>query len=125
MGDPYVKKLHVKKLHVQDPWLEQIILGNKLVEGRKGPREKYAGLIGKKVMFYNEQIRILVKVKDVRHYSTLYEYLNMEKPEKVAPHIGDNYDAVVNVYHKFASDEEIKKSGGFNGIVVKFIRVLT
>ena len=109
----------LKSLFVDDPWLTQILLGNKLVEGRKGPKSKYEEWIGKDVIFYNNSIKILVHVEAVRHYNTLYDYLNFEGLEKVAPHITTGYDAVVDAYHKFGSDEEIGHGGGFNSIVIK------
>ncbi len=113
--------MEFNELHVDEPWLSQIKLGKKTVEGRKGKKIKYETWVGKHAIFYNNETRILVMIKEVRHYSTLYDYLDNEKLENVAPHIND-YDEIVEVYHKFSTDEEIKNVGGFNGIVVEFVK---
>lgn len=116
-----INKSNTNYLPILDPWLTQIKLGNKTVEGRKGDVNKYQKWVGKYAVFHNNTIELLVMIKEIRHYETLYDYLNYETPEKVAPHIGNNYNDVVEAYHKFVSDEGIKLAGGFNGIVIELI----
>ena len=111
-------------LHISDPWLTLIKDGKKIVEGRNGPKNKFEKHIGKYAVFFNKNLAILVLIKDVRHYDTLIDYLNTEGLQKVAPQYGNNFDKVVEEYHKFASDEEIERVGGFNGIEVKVIGTL-
>jgi ASC-1-like (ASCH) protein len=119
-----INKHNTNYLHISEPWLTQIKLGNKIVEGRKGNNDKYKNWVKKYAVFYNNKLTILVMVKEIRHYATLYDYLNYEKPKNVAPHIGDNYDEVVKAYHEFVSDAEIEEVGGFNGLVIELIGVL-
>ncbi len=116
-------KNNLNRLHVSDPWLTLIKEGKKTIEGRKGNKDKYKSWIGNQAIFFNTNMNLLVKIKDVRHYDTLYDYLKNEDLKIVAPHICDDYDQVVTAYHKFASDEEIFKVGGFNGIEIEVIGV--
>jgi ASC-1-like (ASCH) protein len=105
------------ELHVRDPWLRLIQGGRKTVEGRKGPQSKFAPLVGRRVALFNEDCRVEALVTGVRHYSTLYEYLDAEGLERVAPHLRSR-QAVVNAYHEFPgnSDEGIRAAGGMNAI---------
>ncbi len=119
-----INKNKINRLHISDPWLKYIEERKKLVEGRKGHEDKYKDWNGNLAIFFNDRTELLVKVKDVRHYDTLYDYLKNEGLEKVAPHICDDYNKVVDAYHEFASDEEILKVGGFNGIEIEVIKVL-
>lgn len=111
-------------LHISEPWLTLIKNGKKIVEGRKGDKNKFKKHISEYAIFFNKNLAILVLIKDVRHYDTLIDYLNTEGLQKVAPQFGDNFDKVVEEYHKFGSDEEIEKVGGFNGIEVEVIGTL-
>ncbi len=116
-------KNNLNRLHVSDPWLTLIKEGKKTIEGRKGNKDKYKSWTGNQAIFFNDNMNLLVKIKDVRHYDTLYDYLKNEDLKIVAPHICDDYDQVVTAYHKFASDGEIFKVGGFNGIEIEVIGV--
>ena len=107
-------------LSVRDPWLYYIQIGKKTVEGRKGDKNKYTHWIDKKVYFYNDNRKIPVKVTDIRHYDDLYKYLDSEGFDNVMPGI-KTYQNAVNEYHKFYSDEDIKRAGGMLGIVVELI----
>lgn len=109
------------RLSVREPWLSYIKNGLKRVEGRKGTYHKFAKWIGKKVIFYNSSQEIPVKVINVRHYNTLYDYLDAEGFSNVLPGVKSYQDAV-NIYHKFYSDEDIKNAGGMCGIVIEVIK---
>ena len=77
--DKYLQAKHsmsTEQLHVKDPWLYYIQIGQKTVEGRRGTYDKFKKWIGNKVYFYNDERKIPVKVIDVHHYKDLYEYLN-------------------------------------------------
>jgi len=63
-------------LHVRDPWLYYIQIGEKTIEGRKGDIKKYEQWINQKVYFYNDERKIPVKVLKIVHYKDLYSYLN-------------------------------------------------
>jgi ASC-1-like (ASCH) protein len=130
----YIKKNHMEggydggyknldprfSLSVRDPWLYYIQIGKKTVEGRKGNKDKYSHWIGHKVYFYNNERKIPVKVKEIRHYDDLYKYLDNEGFDKVMPGM-KSYQDVVNEYHKFYSDDAIKEAGGMLGIVVDLV----
>ena len=108
-------------LVVDDPWLYYIQIGEKTVEGRSGSLEKFKKHIGKKAIFYNKDRKFPVLIKDVRHYDTLYEYLDEEGYENVLPDI-ESYEKAVEIYHKFYSDEKIKNAGGMNALVIELIK---
>jgi ASC-1-like (ASCH) protein len=97
-------------IHVQNPWLDKIISGEKTIEGRKGDVNKFYGMIGKKILLYNDIIRITMTLVAVRHYDTLLNYLRGETL-KVLPGV-QTIEEAVDVYHKFYSDHEIELAGG-------------
>lgn len=107
-------------LKVQEPWLEQIRIGKKKVEGRSGPADKFSQWVGNVVSFVSEDQSFLVKVIAVRHYDTLYDYLNNEDWEKVAPHLS-SYQETLNEYHKFYDDKKIASVGGMNAIEIELV----
>lgn len=108
--------LDLFSLEIRDPWLFYIQTGKKVVEGRKGDEKKYEKWIGKKVYFFNKERMIPVIVQEIRHYEDLYAYLAAEGASKVMP--GLIYEEVVDEYHKFYTDEAIKKAGGMLAIQV-------
>lgn len=107
-------------LGIKDPWLFYIQTGEKKVEGRMGDSNKYQSWIGKTVKFMNRTRMFPVKVIAVRHYSTLYEFLDREGFNKVLPGIKSYTDAV-SLYHQFYNDELIKNKGGMVAIEVSLI----
>lgn len=108
-------------LQVHEPWLTQIQKGKKTIEGRKGSRDRYISWIGDEVVFYNDTIKIVVKIIEVRWYKTIYDYLTNENLEDIAPHIGDDYHKVLEAYKKLGL-KDIDMVNGFNAIVVQYLR---
>ncbi len=74
------------EIHVQEPWLSEIVSGRKTVEGKRGPASKFTPLIGQDVRFFNRQQSVVRRVIAVRHYDTLDEYLDAEW-QAAAPHM--------------------------------------
>lgn len=80
------------RMFVQSPWMEEIARGRKTVEGRAGPREKFARMLEQNIEFYNEKTSARRFVTAIRHYNTLDEYLDAEW-ERAAPHVSSKEEA--------------------------------
>lgn len=104
-------------LKVSEPWLGYIASGRKRVEGRTGGANKWRQWIGTDAIFFNDNRRITVKIIDIRHYDTLYDYLDNEGYSNVMPH-AHSYQDAVDAYHKFYSDNDIIKRGGMLAIEI-------
>lgn len=100
-------------LHVDEPWLELISSGKKTVEGRSGPDDKFRYMIDSVITLYNDTRSIKMILADVRHYSTLKDYLMVEGWKNVAPHL-NSYDEVYDAYLDFGCDW----SQGINALVL-------
>lgn len=111
-------KKSILSLRVNEPWLLQIFLGRKRVEGRSGSADKFADWPGRIVRFFSNERTVRVIVIAVRHYDTLYDYLAGEGWQAVAPHLTSLEDTIA-AYHEFYSDEDIARRGGMNGIEVR------
>ncbi len=74
------------EMHVQEPWLSEIVSGRKTVEGKRGPASKFTPLIGQDVRFFNKHQSVVRRVVAVRHYDTLDQYLDAEW-QAAAPHM--------------------------------------
>ena len=110
------------RLPVRDPYLFMIQTGKKTIEGRKGNANKYKDWVGHIVIFFNQLRSIPVRVKEIRHYPDLQSYLKKEDYKKVLPDPSiKSFDDAVDAYHKFYSDEDIKKSGGMVAIEVELV----
>ncbi|ARF10665.1 ASCH domain protein [Hokovirus HKV1] len=107
-------------LHIQEPWLTHIQQGTKKVEGRKGTLEKYQHLLDNDVVFFNENKIVKVHIIEIRHYATLYDYLDKEDYKKVLPGI-ETYEKAVSTYHKFYTNEQIKENGGMCALVFELV----
>jgi ASC-1-like (ASCH) protein len=115
---------NVNSLHISEPWLTFIKDGIKNVEGRKGSINKFKSWVNNYAIFYNNNLRILVYVKAVRHYDTLIQYLEGEDLGNIAPHLNNDFDDILGAYHQFASDDDVERVGGFNGIAIEMIGIL-
>lgn len=113
-------------LFISEPWLNDIINGKKTVSGRAGTPARFSPWIGEVAKFCNSTHTVYVKVVDVRHYDDLPSYLTAEGWKKVAPHL-KSYDEVRNAYSAFykGGEAEIKSRGGFCGIVVEKMIVIS
>lgn len=109
------------ELFVNEPWLTAIREGTKPVEGRAGPREAFAGWIGKEIRLYSKLQEVIVKVSGVHHYDTLDDFLNGEGWQKAAPHLKSR-KTTVDAYLGFYPGDTIAKEGGMNGILIKAVR---
>lgn len=107
-------------LHIKDPWLYYIQIGEKKIEGRRGPKEKHAKWIGQEVSFFNNKRKIPVRVTEIRHYNTLREYLTKEGVPNALPGV-KTLEEAEKIYHEFYSDESIEQAGGMNAIVFDLV----
>lgn len=87
----------MKKLHVQSLWLEQIRKRHKTIEGRTGSNGKFQDWIGEVALFTDGNINIPVIIRNVKHYSTLEEYIKNCGWENVAPHL-HSYEETIIAY---------------------------
>jgi ASC-1-like (ASCH) protein len=109
------------RLKVDEPWLSLIATGAKTVEWRSGPADQYTPWIAQTVAFYHpDSMTLFVKIVDVRHYDTLYDYLDAEGFQAVAPHLA-TYEETVDAYHAFYSDVSIRERGGMNALQVEVV----
>lgn len=107
-------------LGIRDPWLFYIQTGKKKIEGRLGNGNAFQDWIGKIIKLVNKTRSFPVKVIDVRHYNTLYDFLNAEDYQSVLPGI-KSMDEAIDTYHKFYSDTLIKEKGGICAIEIELV----
>ena len=97
--------------------LNNIKSHKKTIEGRlkKGYFNK---IIQKndKIIFYNQNDRYIVLVKEIIEYDNIYKCLINENIVKILPHI-DNIDNAYNHYLKYYSDENLNK---YKFLAIKF-----
>ena len=72
--------LPVPRMHIAEPWYSCILSGIKTVEGRRGKAAKFAVHLASPhfVIFNEERGEFKVALKGIRHYETLYDYLEKE-----------------------------------------------
>lgn len=106
---------------VSEPWLYYIQIGKKKIEGRAGDvKSYYYDWIGKRVYFYNEDRKIPVIIRQIRHYNSLEEYVDGEGIENVAPHLNDR-DEVISEYSKFYSKKVVDEKGGMLALEIELL----
>jgi len=107
-------------LSVQEPWLELIETGRKVVEGRAGRTGQFDHWIGRTVRFYSRDRIVDVRVIDIVYYATLYDYLDKEGWQNAAPHLLSR-DQTIDAYHKFYTDRQIAQRGGMCAIRIELV----
>lgn len=120
MSQQTQRRLSMFTLSVREPWLEEIRTGRKIVEGRAGSINKFTPYMSHVARFYSSHQTVLVRIITVRHYDTLYDYLDGEGWQNVAPHLHSRAETV-DAYHKFYSDERIRQVGGMNALVIEVV----
>jgi ASC-1-like (ASCH) protein len=103
----------VPRMHIAEPWYSCILSGTKLVEGRRGKASKFAAHLASPhfVIFNEERGEFKVALKCIRHYDTLYDYLEKEGWSKGMPGLPSERH-VIDAYHVFYDDESIAEEGG-------------
>jgi ASC-1-like (ASCH) protein len=106
---------------VGEPWFSFIESGEKRIEGRKRS-EKWSHIkVGDRIEIAcneNQKRNFIVRVKDIRYYDTLYEYLSTEPLCYVLPGVESVEDAT-KIYLRYFTIEEIKDCGGMMAIEVE------
>lgn len=117
---------NILSLEVQEPWLECIAEGTKIVEARVGTVESYRHYLNKYVLFYSDKRNVWVKITDILHYKTLKSYISNEGWFNVAPHTNSKkeaikcYKMITNSSGKLIySKDNVQKAGGIVVLVLK------
>ena len=124
---------HPEVLHVQSPWFEQIVNGEKTIVACVGPLSYYKKLVNQVITVrnYRRNTYINVQIIAVQHFDTLIEYISAVGWKNCAPRAVDFDDAV----HKYRmtrtgytnhpphgtlvfSNENIQWSGGINALTI-------
>ena len=113
-------------LEVQEPWLEFISDGTKIVEARVGKFIDYKWYLQKYVLFYSDKRDVWITVTDIFHYTTLNNYLDAEGWANVAPN-ASSFEEAIDFYKSIRdssgkqvySDINVKEKGGIVALVVK------
>lgn len=121
------------RMMVQEPWFTDIAQGQKTVEGRVGPAQKHAHLVGKQILIHNGRwygySSVICKVVGIRHHNNLEEYLKIEGHRFCAPHSASFEDAAKKYLQVFDSDkrcqvfspENIAQNGGINALCLQVL----
>ena len=98
------------KLSLKQPWFNYIKNGEKKIEGRlcKGLFKKLK--IGDKVLWYNNNLKVMTKIIDIIKYKSFNELLVTEKLNNVLTNI-KSIEEGVSIYNKFYSPEDEEKFG--------------
>ena len=77
---PISEDVQVARMHIAEPWYSHILSGVKTVEGRRGKPSKFAVHLTSPyfIIFNEEKGEFKVTLKCIRHYETLYKYLENE-----------------------------------------------
>jgi len=128
---------------IQEPWISSVgdpdVSKRKTIEGRVGKLSKHIDLVGKvgKIIDVNKQTGdtkfLFVKIKFIRHYDTLIEYLEAEGWKNAAPQAISFMDAIQQYSQitsintntgellKVFADSRVEAEGGVNAIHLELI----
>ncbi|OVA03043.1 ASCH domain [Macleaya cordata] len=108
-GSKLVKMLKTVdfELHVQEPFLTQLRVGLKSIEGRCAVGN-YNRIGPGSLLLFNKFL--LLEVQDVKWYASFSEMLNAESLEKVLPGV-KTIEEGVQIYRKFYTEEKENSNG--------------
>jgi len=105
----------MKRVHVSNSgeirWLDEILSGRKVYEGRLATKIQEWDLdVGKQLIFYDDY-EIRVEVTDLKFYPNFVEaYHNLKS--KLVPSEGQKWsDEKIRSFYHFYSDKDVKKCG--------------
>lgn len=110
-GYGYISPLASMLLNASRREYEHLRDGLKTVQGCPGSADRFEACIGKYAQIKCGPDNLLMKVIAVRHYPNIYEFLDNEGVESVAPY-AKSRESLINRYHKVRSDYEIQALGG-------------
>ena len=98
---------HEYTITIKQPWFDLIKSGKKTIEGRLN-----SGLFARLqkndiIIWLHQNMRLKVKIIDIRRYDSFYSMLKKEGLDKVLPNI-DNIDDGVKIYRQYYSEEKEK-----------------
>jgi len=107
----------------------------KIVEARVGDLNKHIGMFGKIVKIIFGDKYLLVKVRFIRHYDTLEEYVQAEGWKNVAPFV-NSYEECIKEYLQVTTikdsevirvfdEKRIEKLGGINALHLKLLSTIS
>lgn len=100
-------------IHLSEPWFSLVLLGLKIVEGRKNKGIFKEINIGDIIEWENSDFgcrTILTEIITKNEYGSFREYLENEGLEKCLPSI-ENIENGLNVYYKYYTKEDEKIYG--------------
>ena len=121
-------------MEVQEPWftlMKNPPKTRKTVEGRVGAYSKHSPLIGQIVEVWDGHDRVfLARVKFIRHYDNLVDYITGEGWANVAPHTNSIIECI-EAYHKVETErtgpvfskERVNANGGINAIHLEYLEM--
>jgi len=102
--------MKIHRLHCQDPWFTFIRQETKTVEGRKNLPQFKDWQVGDTLIFFLDEKEFCTKIIDLRHYSSLEDYLRTEGIAKVLPGVKSLEEGLA-IYYQWSKPEEIIQYG--------------
>lgn len=107
---------------VEKEWLDHLVTGRKTVEGRKASPRWITVKVGETIELTckaEPDRKEYFKVRSVRYYKDLTEYLETEGYDNCLPDIG-SLEAAMEKYKEWSKEGELKKYG-FMGIALTYL----
>lgn len=102
--------MKIHRLHCQDPWFSLIESGKKCVEGRKNLPKFCNWKPGDIVIFYLGTKDFKTRIRAIRQYYSLEDYLTTETLERVLPGV-KTLEEGIQIYLQWSTLEEIGRFG--------------
>lgn len=120
--------MDVCSLHVQQPWLSEIKIGRKTVEGRTGSSATHLR-VGNLVKLTDGDEKVFAFITNIVHYPDLEQYL-INNWTKAAPH-AQTYLEAKRMYEKVQipngelvfGEERVKQRGGINALHLQLVHL--
>jgi ASC-1-like (ASCH) protein len=120
--------MDVCSLHVQQPWLNEIKIGRKTVEGRTGSSATNLN-VGDLLKLTDGDEKVFAFITKIVHYPNLDQYL-INNWTKAAPH-AQTYLEANRMYEEVAmpdgtlvfEEERVKQRGGINAIHLQLVHL--
>jgi ASC-1-like (ASCH) protein len=102
--------MKIHRLHCQDPWFSLIEIGKKTVEGRKNLPKFHNWKPGDLVVFHLDAREFKTRIRNIRGYKTLEDYLLTEGLEQVLPGVKSLKEGI-EIYTQWSTPKEIDTFG--------------
>lgn len=98
------------RLHCQDPWFSLIESGKKSIEGRKNLPQFQSLNAGDIIIFYLGTKSFKTRIRDIRYYNSLENYLLTETLQRTLPGI-KSLEEGIQIYLQWSTQKEIETLG--------------